>query len=877
MFFEISPKEHDNLFSYVIIKHPDNIFERDIGSGRKVIAHFDETKKYYHGYVENDPIQFLKTARHMNLSNYVHTQLSAVCPHNLMGLDETFRTAIRGNFKDENKQIYNHSLKEQDWCAFIGPYPCKLEIIQEWFDLVDIDAKPYINQFDKLNLGLNDYEFMVYNINFETKREMSITEFLQKIYLISYYLTIRKELRQMDNDRISKFVSFCSNWIERIDGHKRNRLINTLSGYRKSNIQKFENLLIDESELDNEEKDVKRNEVEEFIKRKGLHQKRHELIKNIINHIKGHNNTLIDLGCGSGQFLKYIDKHINNFNMLGIEVNSKRTNKTSLRSKKNNINIKNSSGLNPNIRITDLNPSYLVCTEVLEHLEKQDRINLINLIKDFYKPEVFILTVPNIDYNKYIPGLLDENGNYNGKYRHNDHKIEYTKEELENEVVSILNDKYDCQWYNVIDGENEQPSFVLSFVKNKEDSLKEKEKQYQIYNKISKLYNPVHLPVSNYEIREKELEKGYSSNAFIRNSKNIFYLAPTMAPTDSSFSVKYQSDQYIEHPITAIDYFNQRGINDLYAEEKYMGSRAYVLIFNNMENAIKAGYDNDIIVNSRGGFPFFNSEEDLNKIDWKNIQKNMTTDFISFDCEIMPWNYKAQKLIDFDFVVPGECTYLSRRYGNYGNVDYAKEYLKILNSYNNENNFEVRIFNILASGDLFINKRYNKFQRYTNVNIGVFKDIEWHYNLIEEITKSCTKIKPVIHYKLNSNKQWDIDHVIYQWKQYTEEKNGEGFVIKPKYGVIYTNDGYMIQPSIKVRGSKYLQLVYGIDYMDKNYFDMVKHRKIVKKRKLAILQHELGINILRSWLKGDEFNRKKYIASFLGSEEANIKGIDATL
>lgn len=874
MFFEIGPKEYDDKFSYVIIKHPDNIFEREIGSGRKVVAYFDEDRHNYKGYVENDPIKFLNTARQLNLSSYVHTQLSAVCPHNLLGFDETFRTAIRGNFKKDDINIYNHSLKEKHWSAFIGPYPCKFEIIQEWFEIVGIEVNNFTNR---------DYlDSMVQVVDFQTIRKMTLSEFLQKIYLISYYLTIKHEITPIKNDRISKFVYFCTDWIEEIEGNKRNRLINTLSNHKKSYIKKFENLLIDESDLDDGEKQIKRSEVEDFINRKGLHQKRHEIITKLIKSETintSDKNRLIELGCGSGQFLKYIDKQFKGFDILGIEVNSKRISRNSIRSKKsNNINIKNSSGLNPNIRFTDLNPNYLVCTEVLEHIEEYDRINLVRLMKDFYNPDVIIITVPNIDYNKYIPGLLDEDGNYNGKYRHNDHKIEYTKNKFQKEVVSILEEKYYPTWYNLIDEEDidEQPSFVVHFTKTRKNTIKDNDKQQKIYDRISKLYNPIHLPVSNYEIREKELEKGYSSFPFIKNSNNIFYLAPTMPPTESVFDDNKESFNYIEHPDSVIDYYNKRGVDEIYAEEKYMGSRGYVLLFKDLETAKKAGYDNEIIINSRGGFTFFDND-DLNKLDYKKIQDVMKKDFIAFDCEIMPWSYKAKNLIDFEFIVPGQCSYLSRKFGNYGNVEYAKEYLNTLNNYIEDNDIEIRIFNILATGNIYLEKYTNKFLRYTNVTIGMFKDREWHYNLINYITEGNEIFKPVVYYPLNSNDLTNIDNVVYEWKKFTEERNGEGFVFKPKYSVLYTNDGYMLQPSIKVRGKKYLQLIYGIDYKDKDYFEMVKRRKIVRKRKLAILQHEIGINILRSWLKGDNFNREKYIASFLGSEEANIKGIDATL
>ncbi len=867
MFFKIGPKDFDEYFSYMIIKHPVNSFERDVSTGRKIVANFDDDLHYYKGYVENDPIQFLSVARGLNMSNYIHTQLSSICPHNLKGFDECFRSALRKNFKEPIKLIDNFNAKKQ-WYAFIGPYPCNQDYIKQWFNVVNINVE-IDDENVKHDLDIKDYEFLAYNIHL-TSDDMTLSEFLQKIYLISYFLTIKKELVPSKHDRIVKFVSFCNDWIEKIEDKYRNKLINVLCGYRKENIKKFEHLIIESSDIDEDEKENKINKIDEILEREGLHKKRHNIICDLIKD----NSNVIELGCGRNKLINQLNKQKTNLNILGIEINSKLIRRNPWEKNKNNISIKNSSILFPNIRESDLNPDFLICTEVIEHLEYNERIKLISLINKLYCPNEFVITVPNISYNKYIQGLLDENGNYTGELRHSDHKIEYTKEEFENEVVNNLSHNYEIKYIKLLEeyNDDEQPSFVIHGKRINPLKNKEKETQFKIYNNISKLYNPIHLPITNYEVRENELEKGYSSFAYTKNINNIFYLAPTMAPVDSVFEpglkIKDEVD-YIEHPISAINYYKNRGIDKIWIEEKYMGSRGQVLLFRNKEVASSLNFNKEIVVTSRGGFEFFDSDEDLYKIDWENIQRTMNEDFVIFDCEIMPWTYKAKSLIDFDFIVPGQCTYLSRKYGEYGNLNNSKEYLNILNSYTENDEFEIRIFNVLATGNI----KDKKIKHFTNY---MFMDRKFNYNKIHNLTQFSKNVRPVIFYEYMHSDYYD-QHIINQWKSFTETENGEGFVFKPDKQITFTYNGYLIQPALKVRGKKYLHIIYGIDYLEKEYFEKVKNRSILRKRKMAVFQHELGINILRSFLNQNDLMTKKYISSFLGTEQVIIKGIDATL
>lgn len=97
-----------------------------------------------------------------------------------------------------------------------------------------------------------------------------------------------------------------------------------------------------------------------------------------------------------------------------------------------------------NKRQVRLRPDVLVFTEVIEHMEEPHRKRVIDLIAFLIRPTRLVrlsakpkryvddadgsflpqlITTPNVDYNVNFPGLAP------GAYRHNDHRIEYNKQQ----------------------------------------------------------------------------------------------------------------------------------------------------------------------------------------------------------------------------------------------------------------------------------------------------------------------------------------------------------------------------------------------------------------------------------------------------------------
>lgn len=841
MYFKIGPIGIDPQFSWILVKNPTSIFSKNLTKDDCVAeGKFDEYAQHYIGSVYNSPTSFLEIARKLNMSNYLHVQLSAVCPHNLRGFDLVFRSVLRGNVESSNLSETNYFTPKL-FEATMGPYPCNKSFVSEIFASVGIIAE-----------AIEDGMTSSFVFNFHNPEPMSTTEFFQKLYLISYFLTINHSLTPINTDQVEKFANLCKNWLEL--SPFRNRIINTLCKRNPNLIQKFEkNIAEDEEEVD------KRFEKINEEKAKRLHELRHQLI---IENLpiedaptKTERKNIIDLGCSNGNLIRKMVKFLPETNFIGIDADFIRIERARRK------HTKNASFINTNIlfpkNIDELiNVDYMILTEIIEHLHKKDRQELLYLIDNVYCPKSFILTSPNVDYNI----------NYNlaeGEYRHSDHKIEWTENQFQEEIINSLQEKYDIEVLKVVPEEEMQSTFAIKGVR-KDKNFKP---NYKAIDKIKSKYDSVYLEISDYNINKSQLNTGYTSRSFLSNGSNIFYMAPTMAPVNYN----PQFPDYLEHPETCFEYYRQRGITHLIGEEKYMGSRAELLIFKDKEKANMTGYEHPVIVNSRSGYEFFDDEETKNKIH-DDIKNKMVDDFIILDAEIMPWNYKADKLIMKEFLSPIESTLLSRKYTDKGSLENAQKALLSLGRFSKESPIEIRPFHILAKGNVVEKKGKRMF---SNIEVGFLKNHIQHMTEIEFLTKDGIIFKPCKWHSFDLNDQYLRNESIKRWEDFCQI--GEGFVYKPYDFLNYAPNYHLIQPAMKVRGKEYLRIIYGIDYLEPECFQRLTHRHTIRKRILAIQEQELAIKILLSFLKGNRMMKEKFVAAFIGMESVNMANIDATL
>jgi len=65
----------------------------------------------------------------------------------------------------------------------------------------------------------------------------------------------------------------------------------------------------------------------------------------------------------------------------------------------------------------------------------------------------------------------------------------------------------------------------------------------------------------------------------------------------------------------------------------------------------------------------------------------------------------------------------------------------------------------------------------------------------------------------------------------------------------------LIQPAIKVRGRKYLHMIYGIDYLHPNNLSRLKQRKTRKKERHALMEFALSVESVERFVRRDRLEQ----------------------
>jgi hypothetical protein len=86
------------------------------------------------------------------------------------------------------------------------------------------------------------------------------------------------------------------------------------------------------------------------------------------------------------------------------------------------------------------------------------------------------------------------------------------------------------------------------------------------------------------------------------------------------------------------------------------------------------------------------------------------------------------------------------------------------------------------------------------------------------------------------------------------EEGHEGIVIKPET-FITSNGRALIQPAIKVRGRKYLHIIYGIDYLQPDNLARLKLRKTGKKERHALMECALSVESVNRFIRKEPLER----------------------
>jgi protein phosphatase len=351
-----------------------------------------------------------------------------------------------------------------------------------------------------------------------------------------------------------------------------------------------------------------------------------------------------------------------------------------------------------------------------------------------------------------------------------------------------------------------------------------------------------------------------SMSRFSIHPKWLIYLPPTMSPAETS-----SLPEYLEHPAEAFSYYHKHGITQVICEEKHMGSRAVVIVCK--DNSVvkrRFGIEDDSIGTcyTRTGRAFF-ADKALEQEFLGMIREQLTardfwttfdTGWVCLDCELMPWNAKAQALLQQQYAATGSAA-----------VNAMGEVIPVLQAAagNPEvmallKNYEQRAAMCSQFTDAY--RQYcwevKSLQDYklapfhllaTEGKTYFDKDHVWH---MEQLSRYCGgEGNPLmatawkIVYLEDENSVADAT----TWWENMTAKGGEGMVVK---SLAFTSKGSkgVLQPAIKIRGREYLRIIYGPEYTLQSNLERLKKRGLNNKRNLALREFALGIEAIEHFV-----------------------------
>ncbi|WP_120006750.1 polynucleotide kinase-phosphatase [Nesterenkonia muleiensis] len=337
----------------------------------------------------------------------------------------------------------------------------------------------------------------------------------------------------------------------------------------------------------------------------------------------------------------------------------------------------------------------------------------------------------------------------------------------------------------------------------------------------------------------------------------LVYLPPTMSPVPAT-----AVGEHLERPEQAFEDYASWGVQRVVCQEKHMGSRAIAVIAKDAAAAQRRfGIDDGFagMIYTRTGRQFF---EDVTPLveglrdAVAPLLESLESDWLMLDCELLPWSAKAEELIKHQYAAVGAAAgaalpaavslldqAAARGFGAGPLHDLGQLRDAVAQRLQNAWAFRDAYARYCAPADGLTGVTLAPFQVLASEGEvhTLTKSNAWHMEQLAQLDHPLITATRHRYVDLASPAEWEAAA---QWWADLTVSGGEGMVVKPA-DVAQRR----VQPGLKVRGREYLRIIYGPDYTDS--LDLLRRRKLGKKRQMAQREHGLGIQALADFIGGE--------------------------
>lgn len=447
---------------FLLGKHPDRFQTKSLAFGKAHVFYPEANEKACTAamLLEINNIKLQKNKRQQfsasfKLADYVNDRAYAASSFLSNALAKVLGSALNGNCK-ERPDLVNQSIPLEVKLTAV-PARGGLELIHRLFEPLGYEIEAQTTVLDSAFPAWGDSPY--YNLCL--RKTATLQSVLTHLYVLIPALDNKKHY-YVSQAEIEKLLAKGEAWLK--DHPEKNLITKRYLRYRNNYVRRALNQLLEEEEH-SPKASASEDQLEQPLK---LHDLRHETVTTTLKELGV--QSVIDLGCGSGKLLRHLIKEGQFTKIHGMDVSHQAIevalDRLYLRDasplKKERIKLFHGSLTYCDQRTKGFDAAVLV--EVIEHLDESRLDTLQQIVFGYAEPDHVIITTPNREYNVLFEGLPF------GKFRHSDHRFEWTRTEMENWATAVAKQyDYQVQFEPIgpIDEQYGAPSQMAVFKKKK--------------------------------------------------------------------------------------------------------------------------------------------------------------------------------------------------------------------------------------------------------------------------------------------------------------------------------------------------------------------------------------------------------------------------
>jgi 3' terminal RNA ribose 2'-O-methyltransferase Hen1 len=260
----------------------------------------------------------------------------------------------------------------------------------------------------------------------EISAQVRLRDLLTHIYVLAPVLDNEKHY-WVGDEEVEKLLRHGEGWLA--SHPEREAIAHRYLKYRRSLANEALARLIEEEIPDPDAAEEAHDNEEERVERPlSLNERR---LSTVLTALKGAQaKRVVDLGCGEGRLLKALLEDRSFEEITGMDVSHRALETAAGRLRmerlptkmKERIRLIHGSLTYRDKRLAGFDAATVV--EVIEHLDEPRLSAFERVLFEFARPATVVLTTPNAEYNVKFEGLPA------GKFRHKDHRFEWTRAEF---------------------------------------------------------------------------------------------------------------------------------------------------------------------------------------------------------------------------------------------------------------------------------------------------------------------------------------------------------------------------------------------------------------------------------------------------------------